>query len=60
MSEEQYQNAKDAWHAMQVNFFRRSAHWELRTTTKSNHYIQTSQPDVVIGAIHDVLSRATQ
>lgn len=57
MSEEQYQNLKDTWHAMQVDLSTRSPHGELRIATKSGHFIQTDQPDMVIEAIHDVLSR---
>lgn len=60
MTEEQYQNLKDTWHAMQVDLSTRSPSGELRIATKSGHYIQTSQPDIVIGAINDVLNRAKQ
>jgi len=59
MSEGQYQDVQDTWHAMQVDLSRRSKYGGLRIAEKSGHYIQTRQPGIVTDAILDVVSRLT-
>ena len=60
MSEEQYQNVKDTWHAMQLDLSTRSPYSELKTVADSGHNIHREQPGMVVDAIHDVLNKVPQ
>lgn len=46
------------WHAMQKDLAARSPRGRLIAATKSSHYIQNLQPDLVIESIQTVLSEA--
>jgi hypothetical protein len=46
------------WHEMQENLAKRSPQGKLITATKSSHYIQKLQPELVISSIRTVLSQA--
>jgi len=54
MSEEQYQDVKDTWHAMQIDLSTRSPYGELRTAEESGHNIHKEQPGLVVEAVHTV------
>jgi hypothetical protein len=54
MSEEQYQDVKDTWHAMQIDRSTRSPYGELRTAEESGHNIHKEQPGLVVEAVHTV------
>ena len=58
MTEDQYQDLKTTWHAMQLDLTSRSKYGQLRIAEKSGHFIQQQQPEVVVGAIRDVLDRS--
>jgi pimeloyl-ACP methyl ester carboxylesterase len=58
LSNGEYQKALATWHSMQLDLSRRSKYGQLRIATKSGHYIQTQQPELVVQAIRDVLKAA--
>jgi pimeloyl-ACP methyl ester carboxylesterase len=54
MSEEQYQNVKDTWHAMQIDLSARSPNGEIRTAEESGHNIHEEQPGMVVEAVRAI------
>jgi len=58
MSESEYADVVNTWHAMQLDLSSRSKYGELRVAEKSGHFIQLQQPKIVIQATHDVLGKA--
>ena len=58
MSESEYQELRNVLDAMQLDLSRRSVSGELRIAEKSGHFIHRQQPELVVTAIHDVLSRS--
>lgn len=57
MTEEQFTAWDRIWRELQEDLAKRSTHGEFRVAEKSGHFIQRDQPDLVIAAIHDVISR---
>ncbi len=56
MSEMQYSDVKDTWHAMQIDLSQRSPNSEIRVAEESDHNIHEEQPDMVIEAVRAVWS----
>lgn len=57
MTEDQFAAWDRIWREFQEDLAKRSTHGELRIAEKSGHFIQRDQPDLVIAAIRDVISR---
>jgi pimeloyl-ACP methyl ester carboxylesterase len=57
MSEEQFAAWDRIWRGLQEDLANRSSHGEFRLAEKSGHFIQRDQPELVITAIRDVISR---
>jgi len=57
MTEEQFAAWDRIWREFQEDLAQRSTHGEFRVAEKSGHFIQRDQPDLVIAAIRDVISR---
>ena len=45
------------WRSLQKDLASRSPWGELRTAQRSGHFIQTDEPELVVGAVRDVLAR---
>jgi pimeloyl-ACP methyl ester carboxylesterase len=57
MTEEQFAVWDRIWRGFQEDLARRSTHGEFRLAEKSGHFIQRDQPELVIQAIRDMISR---
>jgi pimeloyl-ACP methyl ester carboxylesterase len=57
MTEEQFVAWDRTWRGFQEDLAKRSTHGEFRLAEKSGHFIQRDQPELVIEAIRDVISR---
>jgi hypothetical protein len=57
MTEEQFAAWDRIWRELQEDLAKRSTHGEFRVAEKSGHFIQRDQPDLVVAAIRDVISR---
>ena len=55
---EQESRRRAAWRALQADEASRSSHGRQETVPNASHYIQFDRPDVVIGAVRDVVMRA--
>lgn len=58
MTEDQYQDLKKTWHAMQLDLSSRSKYGQLHIAETSGHFIQQQQPEAVVDAIRDVLNQS--
>lgn len=59
MSEEQFAEWDRTWKEFQEDLAKRSTHGEFRLAERSGHFIQRDQPELVIQAIRDIISRAS-
>jgi pimeloyl-ACP methyl ester carboxylesterase len=57
MTEEQFAAWDRTWRGFQEDLAKRSTHGEFRPAEKSGHFIQRDQPQLVIEAIRDIVSR---
>lgn len=57
MTEEQFAAWDRIWRGFQEDLAKRSTHGEFRLAEKSGHFIQRDQPELVIEAIRDIISR---
>jgi len=57
MTEEQFAAWDRIWRGFQEDLAKRSTHGEFRLAEKSGHLIQRDQPELVMEAIRDVISR---
>jgi hypothetical protein len=54
ITEAQLQRLENTWQELQLDLAKRSPTGELRRAMWSHHFIQASQPNVVIEAIRDI------
>jgi pimeloyl-ACP methyl ester carboxylesterase len=59
VSDPMAKQSEAVFHIMQQDLVGRSKYGELREATKSGHYIQRDQPELVIQAIKDVMRKST-
>jgi|SRR5579871_429450 len=59
MTEEQFAAWDRMWRGFQQDLAQRSAHGEFRLAEKSGHFIQRDQPELVIQAIRDIITRVS-
>ena len=57
MTEEQFAAWDRIWRGFQEDLAKRSTHGEFRLAEKSGHFIQRDQPELVIEAIREIISR---